>query len=438
MESPKNNQARLLAARIIEDVIGGHALSDLLANRLQHIPERDAAFVKALCYGVCRYYERLDLMLSQLLKKPMRERDVDVFALLLVGLYQLSEMGTPQHAAVAETVEAAKLLKKPWCVSLVNALLREFIRNQATITAHTMKELEGHYAHPLWFIEKIKQDWPNHWESILTENNAHPPLTLRVNQSIISRDDYLQKIQAAGIHAHRLPETGAGIILEKSMTIEALPGFKAGEFSVQDGAAQLCAPLLELKPHLRVLDAAAAPGGKLTHLIELEPLLDLTALDKDPIRLQTIKINLQRLQQKTRCICADAANTKGWWDGKMFDRILLDAPCTGSGVVRRHSDMKLLKQPGDAKKLAQEQTRLLEGLWPTLAPGGILLYTTCSIFPDENQAVINSFLANHLDAIEEKIEADWGIPMPMGRQILPGMHQMDGFYFAKIKKKTEF
>lgn len=428
------NNPRLIAARIIEEVLQGSSLTPLLGSRLHHLDDRDVALIKAICFGVCRYYDRLDIALSHLLSKPLRERDTDIYAILLVGLYQINEMRIPEHAAVTETVEAAKALKKPWCIALVNALLREFIRRQDAIMAVTLQEPEGKFSHPQWMLDKLQKSWPEHWQAILLANNMQPPLTVRINQQKITRNAYLEQLAAANIAAVAIAETDAGVIINQSIAIEKLPGYAAGLFSVQDAAAQLCAPLLDLSPELNVLDAAAAPGGKLTHMLELQPTLAITALDKDPIRLQMIKINLQRLQLHANCVTADAAEVSSWWDGKQFARILLDAPCTGSGVIRRHPDMKLLKKPEDVHAMVKTQQRLLAQLWPLLASDGILLYTTCSIYPEENAQLLTEFLNAHADAAEIKISTDWGLPCAVGRQILPGMQQMDGFYFAKLKK----
>lgn len=428
---------RLLAARIIQDVTDGRSLSDSLDSRLLALKEpRDQAFVQALCYGVCRYYARLDVMLSHLLQKPMKAKDSDLHALLLVGLYQLMEMRIPDYAAVTETVNATEKLKKSWARGLVNAVLREYLRHRVEIEAKSAGDLESDYAHPLWWINAIQAAWPNDWQAILNANNDHPPFALRVNINRQSRDDYLHALRAQGLEVHSIPETESGIILTTPVNVEALPGFAAGLVSVQDGAAQLAAELLGVEKGMRVLDACAAPGGKLTHLLEKEPQLPVVAIDKDAGRMASIQENLTRLQLKATCICADAAETNTWWDGQLFDRILLDAPCSASGVVRRHPDIKLLREALDIPALSNEQSVLLEALWPLLKPGGILLYATCSIFPEENVETLQRFLNQHADAQEEKIEAAWGLPCEIGRQILPGQHGMDGFYYARVRKMT--
>jgi 16S rRNA (cytosine967-C5)-methyltransferase len=427
---------RLLAARIIDEVTDGRSLSDCLESSLKLVNDpRDRAFVQAICYGVCRYYTRLDILLSHLFTKPMKAKDSDVHALLLVGLYQLMEMRVPPHAAVAETVNAAEKLKKPWARGLINAILREYLRSREKREQQIQSDPESHYAHPSWWIHAIKTAWPDQWQDILVANNAHPPFALRVNQRQLTRDHYVEKCQAKGLQLTIISETQSGLMLASPMSAEALPGFFAGDISVQDGAAQLACELLMLSPNLRVLDACAAPGGKLSHMLELEPnLAACVAVEKNSVRMPAIKDNLTRLSLQAQCIHADVNEVQDWWDGQLFDRILLDAPCSASGVIRRHPDIKLLRQPSDIPTLASEQLRLLESLWPLLKPGGLLLYATCSIFPEENVQVLQHFFAMHPDAKEEKIALSWGLPCEIGRQILPGMHNMDGFYYARVKK----
>jgi len=426
---------RFIASQVIDQVTDGRSLSDILEVALLKVKDsRDRAFIQAICYGVCRFYSRLDVILSHLLKKPMLAKDSDVHALILVGLYQLTEMRVPEHAAVSETVNATEKLKKPWARGFVNAILREYLRRQEEIKGLIKDEMEAEYAHPAWWIKSAKAAWPAQWQSILEANNAHPPFAIRVNHQHLSREDYLNRLNADAVSAIVIPETKEGLILESAMPAMELPGFASGDVFVQDGAAQLAVDLLELRPELSVLDACAAPGGKLTHILEREPNLSVIAIEKDGTRLRSIKENLTRLQLKAECICHDVFDTDKWWDGKAFDRILLDAPCSASGVIRRHPDIKLLRQATDIKALAETQLEMLAALWPLLKPGGLLLYATCSFFPEENTQVIKRFFAAYTDAAEEKIQADWGLACEVGRQILPGMHHMDGFYYARIRK----
>lgn len=424
---------RYIAAKVIDQVTDGSSLADCLDPALKPLKDpRDRAFVQAVCYGVCRFYARLDVILSHLLKNPMQAKDSDVHALLLVGLYQIIEMRVPPHAAVAETVNATEKLKKPWARGLVNAILREYLRQQEKLASVLQTDEEALYAHPGWWIDKIKKDWPAHWQQIVEANNQHPPMSLRVNQRRLTRDAYLAKLT---VPAQIISAVSQGLQLESPVAVDELPGFLDGDVFVQDGAAQLAAELMQLQPGQRVLDACAAPGGKLTHILECEPALaKVTAVEKEAARLSSIKENLQRLQLHADCVCADAGAVSSWWDGELFDRILLDAPCSASGVIRRHPDIKLLRQPTDIKALAREQKRLLEALWPLLKPGGLFLYATCSVFADENTAVMESFLSAHPDASEEVIEAEWGLKTARGRQILPGMDGMDGFYYALLRR----
>jgi 16S rRNA (cytosine967-C5)-methyltransferase len=430
---------RLTCSQIILQVTEGRSLSDCLDASLPAIKDsRDRAFVQAVCFGVCRFYTRLDLVLSHLLEKPMREKDGDVHSLLMVGLYQLMAMRIPEYAAVAETVNATEKLKKSWARGLVNAVLREYLREKENMEKEIEEDEEAKYAHPEWWIEHIKAAWPAHWQSVLEANNEHPPFALRVNERNGTREAYLEKLEAAEFAVHAIPETRSGIIMSEPISAESLPGFSAGDVSVQDGAAQLAAELLDLAPGQRVLDACAAPGGKLMHMLEKEPALStVIAVEKEASRMTSIRENFSRLKLDAECIQADANDVDKWWDGQLFDRILLDAPCSASGVLRRHPDIKLLRYPSDISAFASEQEKLLSSLWPLLKSGGKMLYVTCSIFPEENTKVIEEFLRQHSDAEEEKINAKWGVPCVAGRQILTGMHEMDGFYYALLRKHVD-
>ena len=427
---------RMLAARTVYQVlVHGRSLSDCLPEALVRVNEaRDQSFLQAVCYGVCRWYYRLDALAHSLLEKPLKLKDQDIHCLILVGLYQLTDMRVPAHAVLAETVAAAQAFKKPWAKGLVNAVLRSYQRSAAELNEKMLQNLVTLYAHPQWIIDQVQKSWLLEWQDILTANNQHPPFVLRVNQKHISRAHYLDRLSANKISARIVPETQAGILLEQPWDVQDLPGFFTGEVSVQDGAAQLAAELLELKPGLRVLDMCAAPGGKAAHILELQADIELVAIDRDEQRLQDMRNNLARLQLVATCICADAAD-KEWSDSQLFDRVLLDAPCSASGVIRRHPDIKILRRATDIAKLVHEQTRLLNAAWSLLQPGGLLVYATCSIFPEENEAVLQAFLASHKEATEEKITTDWGKACAVGRQILPGMHGMDGFYFGRLMKR---
>lgn len=429
---------RLLAANVIEEVRQGDSLSDALARLLPTLQNAgDKAWVQAACFGVCRIYPRLALLLTQLLNKPLKKKDQFIGSLLLVGLYQILEMRIPPYAAVKETVDALQG-RDVWARGLVNAILRGFLRKSETLLGEVNATLEGQYAHPAWWIEKIRTAWPVDWETILIANNSHPPCTLRVNQRMLTRDEYIQLLEEQNLNAQSLSETHEGLVLAQPLPAHDLPGFSAGQVSFQDGGAQLAADYLELAPELRVLDACAAPGGKYTHILERQDRLAIcVGVEKEKARMPYIIENVMRLQLMDTAhqeIIGDALEPANWWDGQVFERILLDAPCSASGVIRRHPDIKLLRRVEDISQLAETQYGLLKALWPLLAVDGILLYCTCSIFPEENHLVLQKFLATTPDAVEYKIESTYGKPLSIGRQILPGMHDMDGFYYARLRK----
>jgi 16S rRNA (cytosine967-C5)-methyltransferase len=425
------------AARVLVQVISdGRSLSDVLPAAAQQLADpRQRALLQELCYGTLRWYYRLDALLQRLLKKPLKQRDADVRCVLLVGLYQLDQLAMPQRVAVNETVQATHALNKQWASGLVNGVLRNYQRQAAELEAGVAAEFVSGYAHPAWLIEQLQFDWPNDWEQILTANNARPPFSLRVNRQRITRTEYLETLAGQSLDANLLEYTSSGVQLDKPVPVDVLPGFSAGYVSVQDGAAQLAAGLLDLHPGQRVLDACAAPGGKTAHILESQPdLAMVTAVDIEPRRLARIEENLSRLSLHACQIAGDVAAPSAWWDGKRYDRILLDVPCSASGVIRRHPDIKLLRKPGDITKLVSAQSRLLQAIWPLLSSGGMLLYCTCSVLAVENSQQIAAFLETQEDAAEVKIEAVWGRECQHGRQIFPGENEMDGFYFACLTR----
>lgn len=422
---------RLVAAKVLARVLqDGQSLTVALDNAFPTIDSaKDRAFIQALCYGVCRQYHRLDFILSQLLDKPLK--DTDVKALALVGLYQLKFMRVKPHAAVSETVLAAR--KKPWAKSLINAVLRTYLREQEGLEHKADKCQVAALSHPDWLIKRIEQDWPEQALAIFLENNQQPPMALRVNLSKTSREDYLQLLAGQGIAAESVSFCPSAIILDKPVPVDLLPGFAGGLVSVQDTAAQLAAGLLDVQPGHRVLDVCAAPGGKTAHILESQPQLkELVAVDIDESRMQRVGENLKRLNLQAKLVVGDAANPASWWDGQPFDRILLDAPCSALGVIRRHPDIKLLRRAEDIGQLQALQKSILQAVWPLLAPGGLLLYATCSILKQENEQQVQAFLAEHSDAVELPIDADWGTTGACGRQILTGDSAMDGFYYALL------
>jgi 16S rRNA (cytosine967-C5)-methyltransferase len=429
---------RLAAARALTAVLAGKAsLGSSLPPQLDRVEHHDRALAQDLAFGAARWQPRLQLLADRLLEKPFKAADKDVEALLLIGLYQLLHSRIPEHAAIGETVGCAGALKKPWAKGLLNAVLRRAQREHEALFAELDRDPVLHTAHPRWLQKALKAHWPEHWQAICAANNAHPPLILRVNRRHGSRDAYLEELRGAGFAAEPCTFSRDGVRLLQPCDVTALPGFREGRVSVQDEAAQLAADLLELAPGQRVLDACAAPGGKTCHLLEAEPALaEVIAVDLEEKRLARVRENLQRLGLEASLIAADGRATKVWWDGTPFQRILLDAPCSATGVIRRHPDIKLTRKPEDIPALAQLQGELLDALWPTLAPGGILLYATCSVLPTENSETIAAFLARTPDAQEVAIGGDFGLQAAHGRQLLPQLDGHDGFYYAKLIKSA--
>jgi 16S rRNA (cytosine967-C5)-methyltransferase len=424
----------LIAAKVLTSVIrDGQSLTAALNNTLGVVEsDKDRAFIQALCYGVCRNFHRLDYILSQMLDKPLK--DLDVKALALIGLYQLKFMRVKSHAAVSETVLAAR--KKPWAKALINALLRSYLRGQEGFEQKADNVKSALVSHPDWLIQQIEQDWPIQAQQIFQQNNEQPPMALRVNLANISQDQYLQKLRDQGIEAEAVSFCRSAILLNKPAVVDILPGFNEGWVSVQDTAAQLAAELLDVQIGHRVLDVCAAPGGKAAHILEHQPKVrELVAVDIDKLRLQRVNDNFQRLKLSAKLIVGDASKPEDWWDGQLFDRILLDVPCSALGVIRRHPDIKLLRRAEDISTLQVLQQRIMTAVWPLLAPGGIMLYATCSILKQENEQQIEAFLATNANAIEVPINADWGLVRRYGRQILTGESAMDGFYYALIRKE---
>ena len=369
------------------------------------------------------------------MEKPLKEKDVAVRVVLLLGLYQLMYTRVPEHAAVTESVARVRRAGKPWAAGLVNGVLRSFLRRRAELTADLEDSVEGRLAHPAWLARITADAWPEDWEQILQHNNERPPLALRVNGRRRTRQAYLADLANAGLAATPIAHTAYGVHLQVARDVEALPGFADGVVSVQDGAAQLAAGLLDVRPSMRVLDACAAPGGKSAHILETQPAAgELVAVDCDGDRIQRVMGNLARLGLAATVITADAGAPDAWWDGGVFQRILVDAPCSGTGVIRRNPDIKVQRRPGDVAALAAGQIRLLDALWPLLAPRGLLLYATCSYLPRENDHVLAEFLAQHPDAACSPMEYAWGRATRHGRQVLPGEDTMDGFYYALLGK----
>lgn len=428
---------RLAATHALTAVLQGKAsLAGSLPNVLQQVADNERALVRELAMGTARWQPRLEILLAQFLDKPLRRADQDVQALLLIGLYQLLYTRIPAHAVLSETVACADALKKKWAKGLVNAVLRRAQREAEELLPQLEKDPVVVTAHPRWLQKSLKAFWPEYWLEICAANNQHPPMTLRVNTLRVSRDDYLQQLEQAGIAASATEYSNSGIRLEQPCDVHQLPGFADGLCSVQDEAAQLSAQLLDLQPEQRVLDACCAPGGKTCHILESQPQLEsLLALDLETERLKRVQDNLDRLRLKAELKATDVRDVKNWWDDQQFDRILLDAPCSATGVIRRNPDIKLTRQADDIAELAKLQGELLDVLWPTLKKGGLLLYATCSILPTENSDTIEQFLARTTDAIELPIGLTCGIEQPHGRQLFPQPNGHDGFYYALLQKQ---
>ncbi len=420
---------------MLAQVFAGRSLTE--AQQQPCVAASDAPFVQALCYGVLRQHPRYPLILQQLLAKPLKPADRDIYALLQCALFQLEHMRVPAHAAINESVQAARGLKKNWAAGLVNAVLRRYQREREMLLAQLESDQTYAYALPDWLLGRLRRAWPQQWQAIADASAEQAPLCLRVNQTRIDRKGYFQRLQQEGLAARPHPQAPQAILLDRAVAVGRLPGFAGGAVSVQDAGAQLAASLLDPQAGDLVLDACAAPGGKACHLLELAgPDLNLTAVDLEPGRLARVEENLSRLGLKARCYSGDVTAPQGPWAELRYDRILLDAPCSASGVIRRHPDIKLLRRDADIQRLAQVQQKALRQLWALLKPGGRLLYATCSILPEENEQQIERFLAQQQNARSLPIEADWGQPRGPGRQTLPGEESMDGFFYALLEKRA--
>lgn len=419
---------RAFAARALAPVLAGReSLSDTLPAVLNQASAQDRGLLQAMAFTTCRHALHYREVL-----KPMLQRApaAPVEALLLLGLAQLRDLRIPDHAALSETVDAARQLGQERSTGLINAVLRRYLREKEALEARAAAFA---HANPEWLKAALEKDWgKDHAAALMQAGNSEGPLTLRVNLRHGTRENYLQRLQAAEIPAHACTHSAAGVRVENVGDVRLLPGFADGDVSVQDEAAQLSAFLLDCQPGMRVLDACAAPGGKTAHLLEHTENLALTALDISPDRCARIEENLQRLRLSAYVVAADAAATKNWWDSHVFDRILLDAPCTATGVIRRHPDIKLLRRPSDVKQTVKLQAQLLASLWPLLKSGGVMLYATCSLLKDENEKQIAAFLAKNADATELPIAAEWGEARTHGRQLFTG--ETDGFFYALLRK----
>ena len=425
-ETPAGAEVRAEAARLIARVLDERVAADDLLPA-SGIPSRDQPLLAALVYGSLRWHFRLEWQARHLLARPLARGQSELAALLRVGLLQLQELRVPPHAAVSATVDAAALLGARRAGGLVNAVLRRFQREREQLERGALDVPEARFAHPRWLIEALRTDHPRAWAAILDANNALPPLWLRVNLARTTRAEYLAKLASAGLAASAAADVDSAVLVTQPVGVESLPGFGAGEVSVQDLSAQRAAPLLELAPGHRVLDACAAPGGKTGHILEaVAGRADVWAVDRDAERIGRVRENLDRLGLAAQLVTADATAPDDWWDGRPFDRILIDAPCSATGVIRRHPDIKVLRRPADVDRAVLLQARLLRALWPLLAPGGRLVYATCSVLRRENGEQIDAFRAE-----EPAIEPAKGVA---SLQLEPGEAAGDGFYYAWLQK----
>ena len=423
--------AQTIAAEAVNQVLAGRNLNEVLLALWPRYPQatsQQKAQAQHLSYGTLRFYLSLQALLNALVEKPLR--DDAIASLLLVALYQLHYDQAPAHTVVNQAVMAVMRMKKVWAKGLVNAVLRNFSRQQVALVKALEQDQTTTLNYPAWWISKVQNQYPEHWQQILLTGNQHPPMTLRVNQSKLTGLAYQQKLQAANISSQLLDTQT--LLLDQAIHVTDLPGFNEGEVSVQDYAAQMTARCLDAQANMRVLDACAAPGGKTCHILETAQ-VQMWALDVSEQRLARVNSNLQRLNLQAHTQVADVAKTDTWWDGQLFDRILLDAPCTASGVVRRHVDIKWLRRESDISSFAAQQKEMLQALWSLLKQGGKLLYVTCSIFAEENELQINNFLQTHADALHlPLLELPHNLQIQKG-QFIPNEYH-DGLFYALLQK----
>jgi 16S rRNA (cytosine967-C5)-methyltransferase len=426
-------EAARALARIVFD---GASLRAALADANPRVADaRDRALLAASLFAASRWWLRFDAALAHLMEKPLPPKAREVRALLVLAFAQMAILGVPEYAVVAACVDAVRALGQPQFAGLVNALLRRFLRERRTLEDELDRDPVTKHAHPRWLIDAIALDWPQQSDAILVANNIEAALTLRVNRRRSTRDALLARFTEAGIATSVHADLPDALVLAEGADVTRLPGYAEGAFSVQDGAAQRVAGLLDVRDGQRVLDACAAPGGKAAHLLECAD-IELLALDSDPSRLPRVRENLARLGLVADVAAGDATQPDAWWDGRPFDRILIDAPCSASGIVRRQPDIKLHRRAADIAPLAATQSHLLGALWPLLAPGGRLLYATCSLLRAENERVLADFLADRDDARAQPLPESYGHAAGIGRQNLPGEGGMDGFYYALLEKNA--
>ncbi|BEI21699.1 16S rRNA (cytosine(967)-C(5))-methyltransferase RsmB [Vibrio fluvialis] len=423
---------RAAAAQVLFQVVDkGQSLSMALPAAQQNIRPRDHALLQEICYGALRYLPRLESIANALMDNPLKGKQRVFHHLILVGIYQLSFMRIPAHAAVGETVEGAQDLKGPRLRGLINAVLRNYQRNQEQLDAQAVSHNAGKYSHPSWLLKLLQSAYPQQWEAIVEANNSKAPMWLRVNHQHHDRDAYQALLNNENIDSSVHSQAEDALKLAAPCDVTKLPGFEKGWVSVQDAAAQLSLHYLQPQDGELILDCCAAPGGKTAHILERTQGSEVVAIDCDDTRLKRVHDNLKRLNLSAKVVCGDARYPQEWWQGSQFDRILLDAPCSATGVIRRHPDIKWLRRAEDIVALAELQREILDAMWQQLKPGGTLVYATCSITPQENVLQVKDFLARTSDA--QLVGSELDNP---GRQILPGEEDMDGFYYAVLTKQA--
>ncbi|PNK62128.1 16S rRNA (cytosine(967)-C(5))-methyltransferase RsmB [Pantoea sp. FDAARGOS_194] len=426
----KSTNLRSLAAQLIERVIDkGESLSAVLPAAQKKVGDKDGALLQELCFGVLRTLPQLEALIGKLMARPLSGKQRVLHYLIMVGIYQLLYTRVPAHAALAETVAGAEVLKRANLKGLINGVLRQFQRQQAELIAE-VDHAPQRYLHPGWLLQRLQKAWPDNWQRIVDANNQRPPMWLRVNRQHHSRDSWLALLTESGKAAVADETASDALRLEAPAPVGQLPGLADGWVTVQDLSAQRCALLLAPEDDEQILDLCAAPGGKTTHILEIAPKAQVMAVDVDAQRLTRVKENLQRLNMQAEVKQGDGRTPAAWCGERQFDRILLDAPCSATGVIRRHPDIKWLRRDRDIAELASLQREILDAIWPHLKPGGTLLYATCSVLPDENEAQIDAFLSRHADARAEAL--------PYGKisglQVFPTIDGGDGFFYAKLIK----
>lgn len=425
---------RIAAARTLAQVLRGASLTDAMVTQRKSLDVADYGLAGELAYGSCRWHYRLQLLLEQLQHKPFKSGDTDIRALVLIGLYQLLFTRIPEHAAVAETAGAARVLGKKWAVAVINGMLRRFLREQEAMLTGIMDRPQAIYSQPQWFIDSIRLNWPDQWQQVLEGLLLRPAFILRVNLSRISLEQYVARLIDAGATARPVQGVLSALMLDSPVPVESLPGFSEGLVSVQDAGAQLAAWLLDPRPGMQILDACAAPGGKTGHLLERAQDIQVTAVDVDAGRLRKVAENMQRLGYTANLQQGDASKPAGDWAQQTYDQILLDVPCSATGVMRRHPDIRILRRQSDIGELAKRQKLIMDAVWPLLKPGGKMLYATCSTLAQENDRQVDAFLGRHRDVKVVELEFAGTVSCEHGLQILPKDNTMDGFFYALLEK----